>query len=247
MNYGIPYKGSKNRIAERIIEHLPSATHFYDVFGGGGAITHCAILSGKYKYVHYNEYDPLVYKAFVMACNNEFKDENRFISRDEFEKLKDVDPYVAICFSFGNDLKTYCYSRDKEELKKRNHFVNKDKIRLQHKETLNRLNSLCINTETLSFTNCSYDDLDFECDSVIYCDPPYKDTNTYRTNFNHEKFYKWCKKQKNIYISEYNMPNDFKILKTIDKVCSLSLTNNTKTCEKLFTNNSQSITNALEW
>lgn len=303
MNYGIPYKGSKNRIAERIIEHLPSATHFYDVFGGGGAITHCAILSGKYKYVHYNELDPLVYRAFCMSINGEFKNENRWISREDFDRLKDTDPYVAICFSFGNDLKTYCYSQEKEPFKKAVHdflffndkteiekfipvndcifssddisikrlefqryvkkykkqiglYYNTDKNnvivhgnnleRLQSLETLERLYNLRI-TKNLDCTNKSYDDLDFEDDSVIYCDPPYKDTNTYRTNFNHEKFYEWCKKQKNIYISEYNMPNDFKILKTIDKVCSLSLTNNTETCEKLFTNNSQSITNALEW
>ena len=37
MNYGIPYKGSKNKIAESIIAQLPSAKHFYDLFGGGGA------------------------------------------------------------------------------------------------------------------------------------------------------------------------------------------------------------------
>ena len=39
MNYGIPYKGSKNKIAENIIAQLPPAKHFYDLFGGGGAMT----------------------------------------------------------------------------------------------------------------------------------------------------------------------------------------------------------------
>lgn len=36
MTYGLPYKGSKNRIAEKIISVLPSADYFIDLFGGGG-------------------------------------------------------------------------------------------------------------------------------------------------------------------------------------------------------------------
>ena len=122
MNYGIPYKGSKNKIAKDIISQLPSAEHFYDLFGGGGAMTHCALLSGKYKYIHYNELNPLVFKAFNMAVNGEFKNETRWISREDFYALRDTDPYVAICFSFGNDMSTYCYSTDCEPLKKAIHF-----------------------------------------------------------------------------------------------------------------------------
>ena len=103
MNFGMPYQGSKNKLAKDIIEQIPPAEHFYDLFGGGGAITHCAVLSGKYKYVHYNEINPLVVKGFEMAINGEFNNENRWISREEFYQLKDTDPYVAICFSFGNN------------------------------------------------------------------------------------------------------------------------------------------------
>ena len=35
MNYGMPYKGSKSGIAERLIEILPSAETFVDAFAGG--------------------------------------------------------------------------------------------------------------------------------------------------------------------------------------------------------------------
>lgn len=117
----MPYKGSKNSIAQHIIDVMPPAEHFYDLFGGGGAISHCALLSGKYKHVHYNELDPLVFKGFKMAVNGGFKNENRWISREDFFKLKDTDPYVAICFSFGNSLKNYCYSPTKECFKKAVH------------------------------------------------------------------------------------------------------------------------------
>lgn len=46
---GMPYIGSKTRYARRIIKALPSADTFVDLFAGGGAITHAAILSNKYK------------------------------------------------------------------------------------------------------------------------------------------------------------------------------------------------------
>ena len=62
-------------------------------------------------------------------------------------------------------------------------------------------------------SNLSYEEVPIENDSVIYCDPPYKNTNTYLDEFNHEKFYEWLrdyrKKNQQVFISEYQMPDDF--------------------------------------
>ena len=88
MRYGMPYMGSKNQIAKWVIEHLPKKENLYDLFGGGGAITHCACESGKFKRVIYNELDPLTFKAFDMAIHGKFNNENRWISREDFNKLK---------------------------------------------------------------------------------------------------------------------------------------------------------------
>lgn len=123
MPYGMPYKGSKSRIAEAIISRLPPAKHFYDVFGGGGAMSHCAALSGKYQIIHYNEPAPLICRAFRMAIAGQFRDEDRWISREDFARLKSSDPYVALCWSFGNDLDTYLYSRKREPLKRAMHHA----------------------------------------------------------------------------------------------------------------------------
>lgn len=51
MVYGLPYKGSKNIIAKRIVAALPSGTNFVDCCCGGGAIVQAATLSGKFKTV----------------------------------------------------------------------------------------------------------------------------------------------------------------------------------------------------
>lgn len=270
MCYGIPYMGSKNRIAEWIIDNLPPAKHFYDLFGGGGAITHCALLSGKYKYVHYNELKPLIVKAFKMTVNGEFKNEKRWISREDFFKLKDTDPYVALCFSFGNDCSSYCYSRKIEPLRKALHYaicfddfsllkemnIHIDEtlrgrleickavnnVILQHLINLNRLQHLesLQSLETLKeiqITNLDYRDVKIETDSVIYCDIPYKNVKKYSiSDFNHDEFYEWSRKQKNVFISEYDMPDDFKIVCKKGARNTMAAKSNKLVIEKLYTN-----------
>ena len=123
IKYGLPYKGSKNKLAERIVNLLPRATHFYDLFSGGCAVAHCALTKGRYEHVHINDINAMMPQAFVTALQGGFEDEDRWISREEFFRLKDTDPYVAICFSFGNDLKTYCYGKDVEPIKKALHYA----------------------------------------------------------------------------------------------------------------------------
>ena len=259
MKYGVPYMGSKNKIAEWIIDQLPKAKHFFDIFGGGGAISHCAVLSGKYEVVHYNELNPLIYKAFEMAVNGEFKNEKRWISREDFHKLKYTDPYVALCFSFGNDGKTYAYSHKNEPFKKAVHrsimfndhsllskyidihelkyeTENVHERRIYLQRYLKRFKNLG-RLESLEMTNLDYKNVQIEEDCVIYCDPPYVDTNDYKIDFNHDKFYEWCRKQKNCFISEYTMPIDFKSVGERCKICTFNDENIKVTTEKLFTVN----------
>ena len=123
MTYGLPYKGSKTKLAERIIDLMPRAEHLYDLFAGGCAIAHCALIKGKYGHVHINDINPMMPQAFVKALNGGFDDEDRWISREDFFRLKDTDPYAALCFSFGSDTRTYIYGKDKEEYKKALHYA----------------------------------------------------------------------------------------------------------------------------
>jgi site-specific DNA-adenine methylase len=51
MVYGLPYQGSKNTIAERIVDALPKGTNFVDCCCGGGAILQAVAMSGKFKTV----------------------------------------------------------------------------------------------------------------------------------------------------------------------------------------------------
>ena len=123
MNYGLPYMGSKNKIARDIVEQLPAAEYFVDLFCGGCAITHAAILSGKYKKFIINDIAPDMPRLFADAINGKYRDEKRWISREDFERLKDTDAYVRTCWSFGNGGYSYIYGRKIEPWKKALHYA----------------------------------------------------------------------------------------------------------------------------
>lgn len=203
----MPYKGSKSEIVKELIANLPPGDHFYDLFGGGGSVAQYALLSGKYRYVHYNELDPLVFKAFSMAIAGDFY--GRWYREN-------YDPDVT------------------EQIP--------EPWRLVHLERVSRLRELAIlrkyfHNGRLILTNDSYDAVQLEPDAVIYCDPPYRDTGGYRFKFNHRDFYIWARKQKSIFISEYEAPADFKLYFEINKRVLLSKDSNGKTVsEKVFTN-----------
>lgn len=123
MKYGLPYKGSKNKLAERIVRLLPKRTHLVDLFCGGCAVSHAALLMGKYEHIHINDINWMCPTLFIDALNGKYNNENRWISREDFFRLKDIDPYVAFVWSFGNNLRDYLYSRKIEPLKKAIHYA----------------------------------------------------------------------------------------------------------------------------
>lgn len=125
MKYGLPYQGSKSRVALSIVQQLPACPGgtLYDVFCGGCAVTHAAMLERLYGRFVINDINPLPPEAFVRAVNGGFKNETRWISREDFLRLKDTDPYVAFCWSFGNDGRTYMYGRTIEPYKRAVHYV----------------------------------------------------------------------------------------------------------------------------
>ena len=123
MNYGLPYQGSKNRIAKRLVDALPPAPVLYDVFCGGCAVTHAAMLSGKYQRFVINDRRGWLPDTFREAINGGYAHEDRWISREDFERLKDTDAYAAMCFSFGNNARSYMYTRGLEPYKRALHYA----------------------------------------------------------------------------------------------------------------------------
>ena len=121
MNYGLPYMGSKNFIAEWVLSKIPPRTNFYDLFCGGGAITHAALLAKKHRRFFMNDLNPFS-ALFFDAVSGKYHNEKRWISRETFEREKTKDPYIAFVWSFGNNGADYLYSKEIEPWKRALHY-----------------------------------------------------------------------------------------------------------------------------
>ena len=116
------------------------------------------------------------------------------------------------------------------------------RVELENQERLLRLTSISNPSKVCSLTWSigDYQDVQIEDNSVIICDIPYIGTNEYvggGDNFDHERFYEWCLKQKEpLYICSYEMPEkDFKVVAEFARVDTMSATNNGKlVSEKVF-------------
>ena len=122
MRYGVPYQGSKNKIAGWVIDNLPEDEILVDLFAGGCAVTHAALLSGKWNRIVANDIGDAP-ELFCDAIEGKYADEKRWISREDFQDLKDADPYVSICWSFGNNRSNYLYGKEIEPWKKALHYA----------------------------------------------------------------------------------------------------------------------------
>ncbi len=127
MRYGLGYQGSKNKIAEWVVEQLPAAETLVDLFAGGCSITHCAMLKNKYKKYIANDKAPII-DLFKKAINGEYSNETRWIDRETFFAEEEKDPYIKYCWSFGNSGKSYLYSKEIEPWKKDLHYPTRERI-----------------------------------------------------------------------------------------------------------------------
>ena len=111
--YGLPYKGSKNRIAEWVVGALPANETLVDLFAGGCAITHCAMLSGKFKHVIANDISDTP-EVFAEAVNGKIDISGFPLTREQFKASADT--LARLVYSFGNDQRSYVYSAEREEV-----------------------------------------------------------------------------------------------------------------------------------
>lgn len=124
MSFGIPYKGSKSAIARDIVDALPAGTRLVELFCGGCAVTDYARRkTDKYSEFLVNDIDRRNPAVFMKAIAGGFRNEDRWISRDDFFRLKETDDYARICFSFGNDGRTYMYGPQLEPYKRAIHHI----------------------------------------------------------------------------------------------------------------------------
>lgn len=230
---GLPYQGSKKKISKKIVEiikqNFGTDKPIYDIFGGGGAITAECLLNGLE--VHYNDLDRTITDMFqkVVSEDRDYL-KTLIVSRDEFFKILDKenktidDELKLLINSFGNDRKTYLYSRKFSDLKYnlaieiiKNHdtfdgYKKTDTYknaarpfdvgkvdRAQVLEQLQRLHQLqrLQQLECVEATSLDYTAFSGVENAILYLDPPYQDTllKGYSINeFDSKAFYDWAYK-----------------------------------------------------
>lgn len=277
---GLPYIGSKKKISKKLIEiikqNFGTDKTIYDLFGGGGAVTFECMLNGLD--VIYNDIDPIpgLMIQKILSEDREYL-KTLICSREEFFQIRDkedkniYDHLKLLINSFGNNSRSYLYSKKDSEFKFNlakeiieNHdcfegykqtetykrFVTKSSrdirlqqlqhvaqaeriiggstptksLRIQQLEYLAQLENMKV-IPNLEIHNKDYREFSNVKNSIIYLDPPYKDTKkVYKhNNLNYEEFYSWCEdmsKGNIVLISGYDMPKNFECIYEFTKAKS---------------------------
>lgn len=207
------YHGGKQRVASSfapfIQEKLEGVTTYCEPFCGMLSIFHAlpdCSLTGKQICV--SDYNDQVATMWDKLITQEWEPPHD-VDRDTYEAIKDgsleVDLatrcYVGHQYSFGGvAFRTYSPLKDSTRVRKRIiHIADK----LRHFGAQVR--------------HCDYTDMSHLTNSVIYCDPPYAQTNCqFQSRFDHTTFWQWCRlmaKQNNhVFVSEYTAPEWAEVL-----------------------------------
>ena len=107
-------------------------------------------------------------------------------------------------------------------------------------EQIKNIEAQINNIKEVEFIVSDYQGLKIPNNSIIYCDIPYKDTKQYLTSkdFNHNEFWEWCrgksKEGHQVFISEYNAPEDFECIWEMEVTNAMNTTKTYRPIEKLF-------------
>ena len=238
------YMGSKSRIAKDILKVMQSDIDrtgcFIDMFCGGGNLLQYV----NTKYIIANDIDKyaISYLYKLSTSYDWIPKNNQEFTKQDYEIAKTYQSifqphllgHIGYNLSFGG--KWFGGFRSDNTGKR-------DYVAEAYRGAIKQHNNL--KGKNISFHNLTYDKAPLSPNCVIYCDIPYKSTTEYKTNFNHDKFYEWCRKVKKengelcnnvvIYVSEYDMPHDFECVWQKEIKMTMDKKDNSRTAvEKLF-------------
>lgn len=233
------YMGSKNRIAKHIVpiinELLDGKDYYIEPFVGGAnmidKIRKDVTLIGS----DYNEYLISMWKGL----------QNGFIPKDYYDKEtylhikdnKDVDKCLTGYVGFNCSYSGKWFGGFAGKVTTKTGVVRD----YQDEAKRNAMAQISDLTD-IEFRHSSFVDLVIPDNSLVYCDPPYKNTTGYQDGIDHDVFYDWCrdlrKRGCEVLVSEYDMPDDFQCIWELEVKSSLSangvIGSSKKSIEKLF-------------
>lgn len=231
------YMGSKNRIANEILpiilkDRKPNQYYIEPFCGGLGTFDK---VTGNRIGIDKNKYLIAMWKGL-----QENKDKPLEISKELYSKARveynngtniEFDDFligwIGWMASFNGRFFDGGYSGK---------TATRDYVDEQIRNTLKQVELI----KDADFVCADYSELEILESSIIYCDIPYKDTKQYATSkgFNHDKFWQWCRDMTNkghqVFVSEYQAPNDFKCVWSKQVTNSMNSKLTYKPVERLF-------------
>jgi len=200
--------GSKNRIAKYILPIMLEQAKIQNIntwvepmVGGANMIDKVPI---SFKRIGFDLNPHVIFSMKDIRDNIENLPD--FVTEEHYNSLKKTPPskitsYIRFTCSFGSKFED-SYAKRKGS----NEFTYAGAAKrnaLKQSPNIQGVEFICDTFENIDVEN-----------SVIYCDPPYKGTTSYKTNpFPYDVFYDWCIKMKDkgnvVFVSEYSMPDEF--------------------------------------
>jgi len=224
------YMGSKNRIAKDILPIMlkdrKERQYWVEPFVGGANMIDK--VEGNRIGADFNKY---VIEGLLSIRDHldELPKDNTEFTEEMYKQLRKDDSYkhkgyASFQFSFGNKFMGG-YAKNNS---------NTDYVAQGFRSALKQSPKL----QCIDLIHCSYDELEIPSNSIIYCDPPYEGTTKYKDDFNHTKFWQWCRDKSKeghiVFISEYSAPEDFEGIWSKEIISTLNKNQKDKKTEKLF-------------
>lgn len=201
------YMGSKNRIAKHLLPIMlkemeeKGLTTWVEPFVGGGNMIDK--VPPKYRRIGIDINEHAI-KALI-AIRDMVDDLPDSLSFEEYQEIRGSEPepiksWLRFVASFGGKFDGG-YARDK---KRKRNFTGEGKRNAMKQSP---------NLQGVELITGEYKNISHLKGFLIYCDPPYQNTTTYKTGtFNHEEFWDWVRmmsEDNSVFVSEYNAPSDF--------------------------------------
>ena len=229
------YMGSKTRIAKHILPIIlkdrKDGQAWVEPFVGGGNMI------DKVDGIRYgfdlNKY-AIAGLVSIRDCLYDLPKNNSQFTEDMYKELRSNDDYnhkgyASFALSYGGKFMGGWCRGNKPNGEPRDYV----------REAYNNAVKQSPKLQGVTLYSCSYSDISIPDNSIIYCDPPYQNTTSYKDGFSHDGFWQWCRSMANkghtVFISEYAAPSDFECV--WEKEIASSLTANTgskKGVERLF-------------
>jgi len=231
------YMGSKSRIAKYIIPIMLKDRNpdqvFVDLFCGGcnivDKIPGARIANDKNKYLiamwkmlqHGIRFSSIISKPLYDKARIEYRNG----TNNEFSDA--VIGWIGFVGSFKGRFFDGGYNGNY-------------KARDYQTESSNNIMAQLKNLMDVEFTNRSYERVEIPVNSIIYADPPYKNTKQYDISkgFSHDLFWNWCRimtrKGHKVFISEYSAPEDFTCIWEMPVKTTMNNESTLVSTEKLF-------------